>query len=68
MCRWPLITSAQCSRLLALILGRAKQFVHFRVEGIMGTIPEGYFKFGPVVKEELSFKEKVYGPTTKEHR
>ena len=51
MCRWPLITSVQCSRLLALILGRAKQFVHFRVEGFMGNIPEGYFKFGPVVKE-----------------
>ena len=23
-----------------------------------------YFKFGPVVQEEMSFKEKVYGPMT----
>ena len=29
------------------------------VEGIIGIIYVSYFKFGPLVQEELSFKEKV---------
>ena len=33
------------------------------VEGILGNL-HVKFKFGPVVQEEMSFKEKVYGGTT----
>ena len=33
-------------------------------EGIIGKIHVKYLKFGPVVQEEMSFKEKVYARRT----
>ena len=36
-------------------------------EGILGNIHPKLFKFGPVVQEEMLFKENVYGRTTADH-
>ena len=33
-------------------------------EGMMGNIYVCYMKLGPVIQEEMLFKEKVYGRTT----
>ena len=39
------------------------------VEGIMGDIHvKLLFKFGPMAQEDMSFKEKVYGRTTRNGR
>ena len=44
----------------------AEPFMQFWLrEHSWGTFTLSYFKFGPVVQEEISFKEKVNGRRTK---
>ena len=47
--------------LAALLFGGAKPFMQFWKRASWGTFMRSFMKFGPVVQEEMSFKEKVYG-------
>ena len=54
-CRW--------KDLAALMFSRAETFGQFWLRALWGTFVWNYFKFGPVVQEEMLLKEKVYTQT-----